>query len=152
MTVRFACVTEIEAAPEVVFDLSLDIDAHVRSMAGSGERAIGGVTSGTIGLHEEVTWAAHHLGIPFVMTSRITELDRPRRFVDVQVHGPFHTFRHEHRFEATGGGTRMVDAIRFDAPLGVLGRTVERLVLATYLRRLIAKRNDYLKKAAEAAA
>ena len=35
---------------EVAFDLSLNIDAHVGSMTGSDERAVGGVTAGIIGL------------------------------------------------------------------------------------------------------
>jgi hypothetical protein len=55
MTVEFEAVTEIGASPDVVFDLSLDIDEHLGSMADSGERAIAGVTSGKIGLGEEVT-------------------------------------------------------------------------------------------------
>ncbi len=45
----------IEAPPEAIFDLSLDIDAHMASMADSNERAVAGVTSGLIGLGEEVT-------------------------------------------------------------------------------------------------
>lgn len=60
------------------------------------ERAISGVTSGLIGLGEEVTWRARHFGIPFTMTSKITALDGLRRFVDVQQRGPFHRFHHEH--------------------------------------------------------
>lgn len=64
---------------------------------------MGGVTAGRIGLGEEVTWRAVHFGLPFTMTSRVTELERPLRFVDEQVRGPFRSFRHEHRFEATGG-------------------------------------------------
>ena len=79
--------TEISAAAEVVFDLALDIDAHEASMAKSGERAIGGVTSGLIGLDQDVTWRARHFGIPFTMTSRVTEWSRPKRFVDEQVRG-----------------------------------------------------------------
>lgn len=67
MTVEFEHRTRIGAPVEVVLDLSLDIDAHMASMAHSGERAIGGVTSGLIGLGEEVTWRARHFGIPFTM-------------------------------------------------------------------------------------
>jgi len=44
----------------------------------------------------------------------------------------------------------MVDEIVFRAPLGVLGRIAESLVLRRHLRRLIAERNRSL--AAEAAA
>lgn len=60
MTVEFECRESIAAPVEVVFDLSLDIGAHLASMAESGEQAIGGVTSGLIGLGETVTWRAKH--------------------------------------------------------------------------------------------
>ena len=149
MTVRFEHETLIDAAVEVVFDLSLDIDAHRSSMSASNERAIAGVTAGHIGLGETVTWRATHFGIPFTMTSMVTALERPRRFVDDQTRGPFRSFHHEHLFEANGGRTRMIDRIRFDAPLGPFGRLVELAVLASYLKKLIAIRGDYLKVAAE---
>lgn len=83
------------------------------------------------------------------MTSRIAELDRPHRFVDEQVRGPFRRFRHEHRFEASDVGTRMVDRITFDAPLGPVGRATETLVLGRYMRRLIEVRGQHLKCVAE---
>ena len=75
MTRSFVLVTEAVARPETLFAASLDIDRHVASMAGSRERAVGGVTSGAIGLGETVTWRARHFGLWFTMMSRITELD-----------------------------------------------------------------------------
>jgi ligand-binding SRPBCC domain-containing protein len=149
MTLRFEHETRIEARVELVFDLSLDIDAHRASMWASNERAIAGVTSGRIGLGETVTWRATHFRIPFTMTSRVTELARPHRFVDEQVRGPFRSFHHEHLFEAHDGVTRMIDRIRFDAPGGPIGRLVERDMLASYLQKLIAVRGEYLKAEAE---
>jgi ligand-binding SRPBCC domain-containing protein len=149
VAVSFECRTQIAAAVETVFDLSLSIDAHVASMRGSGERAVDGVTSGAIGLGEQVTWRAKHFGLPFTMTSKIVELDRPVRFVDEQVRGPFRQFRHEHCFEGADDTCVMIDRIRFAAPLGPLGWLAERLVLGAYLPKLIAQRNDFLKAAAE---
>jgi ligand-binding SRPBCC domain-containing protein len=149
MTVRFEHETLIDAPLEIVFDLSLDIDAHRSSMSASNERAIAGVTTGRIGLGETVTWRATHFGVPFTMTSQVTALERPGRFVDEQVSGPFRSFHHEHLFESVDGGTRMVDRIRFDAPLGPVGRLVERVVLASYLSELIAVRAKYIKAEAE---
>ena len=150
MTVTIRLVTHLPTSPDHAFALSLDIGAHLRSMAATGEQAIAGTTSGTIGLGESVTWRARHLGVVWRMTSRVTELEAPHRFVDEQVRGPFARFRHEHTFTAVPGGTRMVDEIVFRAPLGVLGRIAESLVLRRHLRRLIAERNRSL--AAEAAA
>ncbi len=73
-------------------------------MAHTNERAVAGRTSGRIGLGETVTWRARHFGITWSLTSRIVVADAPTRFVDEQVRGPFRSFRHEHRFEASGGG------------------------------------------------
>ncbi|MDB6425501.1 SRPBCC family protein [Curtobacterium sp. 20TX0008] len=145
MTVAFRVVTEIAAPVERVFALSLDIGAHERSMADTDERAVAGTTSGTIGLGESVTWRARHFGIVWSMTSRITALEAPGRFVDEQVRGPFARFRHEHRFEPSADGTRMVDEVVFRAPLGPLGWLAERVALARYLPRLIAARNASLR-------
>ncbi|NNF56201.1 MAG: SRPBCC family protein [Acidimicrobiales bacterium] len=138
--------TFIAAPVAAVFEASLDVDAHVASMADSGEEAVGGVTSGTMGLGETVTWRAKHFGITWRMTSKITEMDRPRRFVDEQLRGPFHKFWHEHLFEAEDGGTRMVDRIEFDAPFGILGDLTERVILGSYLEKLIAERNEFLRE------
>lgn len=125
-----------------LFDLSLSIDEHLGSMAGSGEQAIGGVTTGILALGESVTWRARHFAIWFTMTSQITDHDRPRRFVDEQVAGPFRSFRHVHEYREVGRTTVMTDTITLASP--VFGRLAERLVLVPYLRRLIRQRNRHL--------
>lgn len=145
MTVRLEITTRSGLAPEVLMQRSLDVDLHVSSMSDSGETAVGdGVTTGSIGLGEEVTWRARHFGIWWTMTAKVTELDPGRRFVDEQVRGPFERFRHEHVFEADGGGSVMTDRIDFDAPLGPVGDLAERLVLRRYMRHLIETRNAHL--------
>lgn len=145
MTVEFELHTTIRVPRSEVFAASLDIDAHLASMEASGEQAVGGVTSGQIGLGETVTWKARHFGLTWTMTSKITELDEPRRFVDEQVRGPFRRFRHIHLFADTPEGTMMTDQIVFDAPFGLLGDLTERAVLGSYLPKLIEERNNYLR-------
>ncbi len=113
-------------------------------MARSREDAVAGVRSGLISLGEEVTWRAWHFGIPFRMTSRITQMEAPGYFVDEQIKGPFRRFRHVHEFSEDAEGTRMVDRIEFAAPFGPVGRVAEKLVLGRYLRRLIEARNRHL--------
>ena len=144
--------TEIAAPAEVVFDLARSIDAHLGSMSHSRERAVAGVTSGLIDLGQQVTWKATHFGVPFTMTSRITEMTAPTRFVDEQVRGPFRRFRHEHRFERVGDGTLMLDTIDFTSPGGPIGRLVDRIGLERYMARLIGQRNGFLKAQAESGA
>jgi len=144
MTASFVCRTESQLPVEQLFDLARSIDLHVDSQRDSGERAVAGVTSGLIGEGQEVTWRAKHFGIPLTMTSRVTHLDFPRSFTDEQVKGPFKAFRHVHEFEPTAAGSIMTDRVEFTAPLGVLGRGVERLILRRYLERLIQYRGSFL--------
>ncbi|HUP17656.1 MAG TPA: SRPBCC family protein [Acidimicrobiia bacterium] len=141
----------VPAPSELVFDLSRSIDTHSASMSRSAERAVAGVTAGHIGLGEDVTWQARHFGIPFRMTSRITDMDRPIRFVDEQVTGPFKAWRHVHLFETEADGTRMIDRIDYEAPFGILGRAIDRLFLNTYLTHLITQRNEFISRSAELA-
>jgi ligand-binding SRPBCC domain-containing protein len=144
MATRIECITELSVDPATAFDLSRSVDAHVASMTRSRERVIGHPASELLGLGEEITWSAWHFGVPWRLTSRITAFDRPHRFVDEQVRGPFHRFRHEHLFASRDQGTRMTDVVEFEAPAGWLGRLAERLVLGAYIRCLIEERNVYL--------
>lgn len=136
--------TEVAAPPSECFALSLSVDAHTASMQRSGERAVGGTTTGGLGLGDAVTWRARHFGLPFRMTSRITAYDEPRRFVDEQTSGPFRSWWHEHEFTATPNGTLMRDTVRYTSPAGPLGRVVDRLLLTGYLTRLLATRNRWI--------
>lgn len=63
--------------------------------------------------------------------------------------GAFRSFVHDHRFEMTGEVTTMTDEIEFRSPLGPVGRVVDRLYLAGYLRRLLEGRCRAIKHAAE---
>jgi ligand-binding SRPBCC domain-containing protein len=74
------------------------------------------------------------------MTSKITAFHPPTRFVDEQTSGSFAWFRHEHRFEAVPRGTRLIDHWEHAAPLGVIGRIADWLVLGPLLGRLPARR------------
>ena len=59
VTSRFVVRTRAAVAADELFEVSLDIDAHVASMEQSGERAISGVVSGRIDLGQEVTPLRH---------------------------------------------------------------------------------------------
>ena len=122
---------------------------HKDSATGTGERAVGGVTAGLIGLGEEVTWEARHLGVRQNLTAQITAFDPPHHFRDSQVRGAFRRFDHDHFFEAIPTGTRMRDCFDFNAPLGPLGRLAEWLLLEDHMRRFLSERNAVIKRVAE---
>jgi ligand-binding SRPBCC domain-containing protein len=52
-------------------------------------------------------------------------------FCDVQQRGPFKYWRHCHTVRREGSGTRLQDAVEYELPLGILGRTAN----AVFVRR-----------------
>jgi len=141
--------TWIDAPIERCFDAARDLDLHARGLAHTNERAVAGRTSGLIELGEEVTWRARHFGVTQHFTSRITAFDRPRHFQDAMQRGAFRSFVHDHHFVSENGRTRMTDTLAFAAPLGILGRIAETLVLRRYLVRLLEARALTIKEAVE---
>ena len=141
--------TVIDAPRERVFDLARSIDAHQDTDEGTNERAVGGVTSGLLGLDEVVTWEARHFGIKQRLKVKMTKFARPIFFQDIMLEGAFKHMSHDHSFEEHDGKTFMRDRFEFSAPLGFLGTIAERLFLTRYLRRFIEKRNAILKQTAE---
>lgn len=142
-------ITEVKAPASRCFDLARDIDLHIKSMSDTGERAVAGRTSGLIEPGDEVTWEAKHLGVRQRFTSRITGFGRPRHFRDEMVRGAFKSFVHDHYFEEHDGGTTMRDVLRFESPVGFVGRFVDSVFMAGYLRRLLGDRGSAVKKVAE---
>lgn len=142
--------TLIAASPERCFDLSLNVDLHRRSVAHTHERPIAGVTTGSMKLGDTVTWEAIHFGFKQHLTSKITAYERPRYFKDEMVRGIFQEMSHLHEFTPQPSGTLMIDIFTFRAPLGILGKLAEMLVLTRYMKGLLLTRNRYLKDVAEA--
>lgn len=141
--------TIINAPVERVFDLSRSIELHVSSTAHTGETAVGGVTTGLIGMGQEVTWRARHFGMWQYLTSRITEFDRPAHFRDSQVQGIFRRLDHDHLFTQHGDKTTMQDVFDYEAPLGILGKLADQLFLINYMTQLLSVRNALIKTVAE---
>ena len=141
--------TEVRAPIERIFDLARSVELHMDSTAQTGESAVAGVTSGLMGLGDEVTWRARHLGIWQHLTSRITAFERPRHFRDSMVRGAFRRFDHDHFFAQQGEITVMRDVFDFQSPFGVLGGIADRLFLTGYMRRFLLTRCMLIKTVAE---
>jgi ligand-binding SRPBCC domain-containing protein len=141
--------TLIAAPVERVFDLARSIDLHTASTSRTRERAVAGVTSGLIGLGDEVTWRARHLGVWQSLTVRITAFERPTYFADTMLRGAFRRMDHQHHFESTAAGATMRDVFTYESPLGLLGRLADILFLARYLRKFLIERNRVIKATAE---
>jgi ligand-binding SRPBCC domain-containing protein len=141
--------TFIEAPIERVFDLSRSIDLHKSSMQEFTERAINGRLNGLMELNDTVTWQAKHFFKERQLTVKMTALQRPYSFIDEQVTGDFVSMKHEHYFKPVQNGTIMIDQFHFQLPYGTMGKWVDRFYMANYMKRLLERRNSFIKSAAE---
>lgn len=141
--------TIIHAPPDLCFDLARDVNLHMRSTAHTSERVITGRTEGLFESGEQVTWRARHLGIYQNLTVQIGKMDRPHYFEDFMRKGAFKSMRHDHYFEPHPQGTLMRDDFHFQAPLGLIGRIVEKLFLTRYMTTFLTQRNSIIKREAE---
>ena len=144
--------TFIDAPLRRCFDLARSVEVHVAGNVHFGEQAValGGVTSGLIGLDDRVTWQARHFGVRQTLTSTISLFDPPRFFQDTMLHGAFRFMQQDHFFSTLPNGkTEMIDIFRFAAPIPILGRIAEIFVLKRYMRNLLRERNAVIKQIAE---
>lgn len=68
-------------------------------------------------------------GLPIRWLTEIEEWTPVKRFVDVQVRGPFRLWHHTHRFEPVPGGTEIEDVVRYALPLGLVGQVAYGLLV-----------------------
>lgn len=82
-------------------------------------------------------------GLPLRWRTLIEAFDPGRRFVDRQVAGPYALWHHTHRFEdLPGGGTRLIDQVRYRLGWGPLGRIAHALWVRRDLERVFAYRRE----------
>lgn len=146
---QFVLNSFINAPAETCFDLMRDIRIHTETTAQTEEKAVGGVTDGKIGLGQTVTFEGTHFGMRQRLTVEVVEFERPWLFVDEMTEGRFKSFRHDHEFAPSNGGTMMRDTLTWISPLGIIGRIVDKLLIKRHLRHLVGKRNLMLKRIAE---
>ena len=64
------------------------------------------------------------------------------RFTDVQVRGPYRSWHHTHSFEPHAGGTLVRDTVRYELPLGPLGRIAHAAFVRRDLERIFDFRHE----------
>jgi ligand-binding SRPBCC domain-containing protein len=139
--------TRIAAPIARVFDLARDVGAHVESSAFTGERAVApGRTSGLLELGDLLTFEGRHLGVRQRVTIEITQMDPPRRYVDVGVRGALRELHHVHEFVDEGDGvTLMRDTVTWRSPFGILGRAADALFVTRHMRWFVSEKQARLK-------
>lgn len=101
------------------------------------------------------TGVVYHLrfsrfGIPMRLDSKIVVYEPPHRFVDEQIKGPFHFWRHIHQFEALPNSrTRLIDHIQYTLPFGPFGRFADLLFFRREVNKMFAYRHKITRENVE---
>jgi ligand-binding SRPBCC domain-containing protein len=67
-------------------------------------------------------------GLPLRWRAHISHWRPPTEFVDEQLHGPYHLWRHTHRFHENGDTTIVEDIVHYRLPFGTFGEIFHPLV------------------------
>lgn len=84
-------------------------------------------------------------GFPVRWTTRIESWEPPLRFRDIQLRGPYALWEHTHTFEPDGDdAVVMGDTVRYELPLGPLGRLAHAAFVSRDLERIFTFRQTKL--------
>ena len=150
--IRLVETTVIDAPIQRCFDLARSVEVHLIANVHSGEQAlaVGGITSGLVGLGQQVTWRAKHFGIWHNLTSETTALEPPSRFQVTMIQGIFRSMQADHLFRTLpSGATEMKDIFAIATPVPLIGPLTEVLFLRHYMLALVLERNVVIKQIAE---
>lgn len=146
---QFVKETVIHASPEAVFAFHQREDAFEMlippwekariieraDISVIGSRAI--IETRLFGL-VPVRWVAEH-----------TAFDPPRMFEDVQISGPFSSWRHKHIVLPHLEGAMLRDEIEFEPPMSVLGKLAAPFAIVPKLEKMFGYRHQVTKEAVE---
>jgi ligand-binding SRPBCC domain-containing protein len=82
------------------------------------------------------------LQLPWVTEIKVVR--EPHSFIDVQLAGPYRLWHHQHRFEASEGGTLMTDLVHYALPFGPLGGLAHALWVGRKVRSIFQHRRETL--------
>ena len=143
---RFVKESVIRASPERVFAFHEQPDvlnlllppwerARVIQTAKISEVGTSAIIETSILGPIKTRWVAQH-----------TVYDPPHVFEDVQVKGPFRSWRHRHIVEPHAEGAMLRDEIDYEPPLGFLGRAVAPLLVQRRLQKLFDYRHEVTRR------
>jgi hypothetical protein len=100
--IRLEETTVIDAPIQRCFDLARSVEVHLIANVHSGEQAlaIDGITSGLVGLAQQVTWRAKHFSVWHDLTSETTALEPPSHFQVTMTQGIFRSMQADHLFRS----------------------------------------------------
>ncbi|MBI2804900.1 MAG: SRPBCC family protein [Planctomycetes bacterium] len=91
-----------------------------------------------------LVWKGRRWGISQQIIQEVAAFDLEKLIALEQKQGPFARWLHSHHFEATGSGAKIVEAIDFEPPGGMLGMIVTAAAIQKDLDKLLAHRQKKL--------
>ncbi len=91
-------------------------------------------------------------GVSFRWRTRIEAFEPEEGFVDVQLRGPYRSWRHTHAFREVTEGTLVRDRVEYELPLGPLGALAHALFVRRRLERIFAHRRGRIAELLEGGA
>lgn len=138
---RFVKESLIRAPPERVFAFH-ELPDVLRRLMPPWERSRLVKPAPSLRVGAETVFEARILGVWAVRwVARHTAYEPPRMFEDVQVEGPFRSWRHRHLIRPHAEGAVLRDEIEYEPPLGFLGRLAAPVLVEPRLRKLFEYRH-----------
>lgn len=86
------------------------------------------------------------LGIPLRWQTGIFKVNKPDSFSDRQLKGPYRIWEHTHSFIQKENGVLMKDEIRYQLPLGIIGRLAHAIFIKKKVESIFSFRGKALNK------
>jgi ligand-binding SRPBCC domain-containing protein len=86
------------------------------------------------------------LGIPLNWQTEIFKVDKPHSFADRQLKGPYKIWEHTHTFIQKENGTLMIDELKYQIPLGILGDLAHSIFVKKKVAEIFKFRERALEK------
>ena len=139
---RFVKESRIEAPPERVFAFHELPDAIERLIPpGEDATIIQKADISIVGSQAIIEVKLFDL-VPVRWVAEHTAYDPPRMFEDIQISGPFRSWRHRHIVEADNSGSILRDEIEYEPPIGPLGRMIAPYAIEPKLQSMFDYRHE----------
>ena len=76
----------------------------------------------------------------------ITHFEKPVKFIDQQIKGPYSLWHHTHKFKKIDGGTLIIDELKYAIPFGFFGRLIHFLYIKHDIKSIFEYRHKNLDK------
>jgi ligand-binding SRPBCC domain-containing protein len=84
--------------------------------------------------------------VPSRWVAEHTAYDPPRMFEDVQIEGPFASWRHKHIVEPHEDGAVLVDEIEFEPPMSIIGDLAAPIFIIPRIEKMFEYRHKATKE------